>query len=65
MSQTIAPRDAFLRKQDKAHGGKLNALQFAPVEEMNEDRQGGRCQAEEEKGIEKEDRHQRIIVLLE
>src|SRR5512138_945201 len=63
MPQTIAPRDAFLRKQDKAYGGKLNALQFAPVEEMNEDRQGGRSQAEEKKRIEKKKRHQRVSVL--
>jgi len=31
MAQAVAPRDALLRKQNEAHGGKADAFQFAPV----------------------------------
>ena len=41
MAQAITARDAFLREQDEAHGGKLDALQPAAIQQMDQNRQRG------------------------
>ncbi len=57
VAQAVAARDAFLRQQDEADGGEADALQAAPIEQMNQHRQRRRGQAEEKQRVEKKNRH--------